>query len=374
MMKIILVTRKNWIGVSRLPAALHAAGFKVGALCPKGSYLSQSEYLDFCPAYDSGLSRRNVYRLLSEAVREWRPSFVMAGDEYGGWFLRYLCEGAEADVVDEDCVALVNASLGLYEQRIPLERKSMLGRIARSLEIDFPEEIVSPNAEQARDFAAQHGFPVVLKRDYTSAGLGVMVVRDAASLEDDFMAMSSKSAEVKDDFTIQRFIPGVPASVSYAAFHGKLLGAFAFAAESTHRDTGFTVTGHVLDSAPMIEATRRLVEYFGLSGLGGVDFMLEENGRAWLLEVNSRPTPTSHLGGLMGTDLCALLYAALTRREPPPPPPRRVQRFAVFPFAWRSDKGAVAEFDGFHDVPWNDPPLLAALVRDYASAFPSRTP
>ena len=45
----------------------------------------------------------------------------------------------------------------------------------------------------------------------------------------------------------------------------------------------------------MAEAVRRLVDRYGLSGFSGFDFLLSATGKATLLEVNPRVTPTAHL-------------------------------------------------------------------------------
>ena len=363
-MRLMIFSRKNWVGISRLPFALKQAGFEVGVVCPDGYYLSATAYADYKLPYASDMGRVELYGVLQRAFQDWSPDLVIPGDDTSVWFLRNACIKA-AETLSPPHLNVISQSLCKLEQREAVEMKTVLGAITDTLGIDFPAQLISPGLEEAIAFTQTHGFPVALKRDYTYAGLGVVICRDLRELRENHATVAEKSRQEKDDFALQQFIAGAPSSVSFSALNGKMLAAFAFRAEVTRNATGFTSIARIIENQTMITATEKLVSYFGYSGFGGLDFILDETDRPWLLEINPRPTPTSHLGTLVGADLCGALYVAMSGKAVPALAAKRVERIAMFPYAWVQETQTIGEFSGYHDVPWYDPPLLAMMVRDF---------
>lgn len=363
-MRLMIFSHKNWVGVSRLPFALKQAGFKVGVVCPAGSYLSSTGYADYKLTYELVAGREEIYKTLQRAFRDWQPDFVIPGDDPALWFLHNASARA-AEIIEAPYLNTIGLSLCNPELRRTLEQKTALGVIADTLGIDFPAQLISPSLEDTVAFAQRHGFPVVLKRDYTYAGVGVFICRDLQALRETYAAVSEKAKLEQDDFSVQRYVAGIPASVSFSALNGKLLAAFAFYAEATRSATGFTSIARIMENPTMIEAAGKLVGFFGFSGFGGIDLILDDTNRPWLLEINPRPTPTSHLGSLVGADLCAAFGAAMLGGEPSTVVGKRVERVAMFPYAWVQASHTIGGFAGHHDVPWHDPPLLAMLIRDF---------
>lgn len=116
------------------------------------------------------------------------------------------------------------------------------------------------------------------------------------------------------------------------------------------------------------DAARKIAEYFGLSGLHGLDFMRDADGAAWLIEINPRATPTSHLAFGEGRDLAAALLGAWVGW---PVAARQMaanwETVALFPQAWRRDPASPWLFSLYHDVPWEDVELVRALVAEEIS-------
>jgi hypothetical protein len=102
----------------------------------------------------------------------------------------------------------------------------------------------------------------------------------------------------------------------------------------------------------------------GVSGFVSFDFIAGEDGRAWLLECNPRPTQMLHLGPLVGVEPARALAAAM-RHEPisTVEKPVRDLSVAMFPQEWRRDPDSARLRDTYHDVPWDDPALVAAMLR-----------
>ncbi len=101
---------------------------------------------------------------------------------------------------------------------------------------------------------------------------------------------------------LQRRVPGRPCSIVFLA-DGRgaaIVGYNEIHVQGGSRAEPYRYTGAVTvadpGNAPAIErAVQALVVALGLVGLCGLDFMLDEEGRYWVLEINPRPTGTFEL-------------------------------------------------------------------------------
>ena len=109
--------------------------------------------------------------------------------------------------------------------------------------------------------------------------------------------------------------------------------------------------------------TERMVEALGASGFISFDFIVDDEGKAFLLECNPRPTQIMHLGHLVGLDLARSFREALQgERQAPCALPRGEREVAFFPQEWKRDPQSPALATAFHDVPWEDAALLRAMM------------
>ena len=100
----------------------------------------------------------------------------------------------------------------------------------------------------------------------------------------------------------------------------------------------------------MTKSAAHLVQRLGLSGFVGFDFMIHAgNGQAYLLEMNARPTQTSHIAQDGPTDMISALASpfTVTRRIPNIDSPI----VALFPKEiWRDPESCYLR-SAYHDVP-----------------------
>ena len=75
--------------------------------------------------------------------------------------------------------------------------------------------------------------------------------------------------------TLQDHIDGHPANRAVACWRGEVLAGTSVLALRTQQATGPATVVRVIDNAEMDEAVKRLVQRLGLSGLWGVDFVIE---------------------------------------------------------------------------------------------------
>jgi hypothetical protein len=122
----------------------------------------------------------------------------------------------------------------------------------------------------------------------------------------------------------------------------------------------------VVENAEITKAVERLVRELRLSGLLGFDFIIEEGtGVPWLIEMNPRATQMSHLNLGPGRDLPSCLRK-LFWNEPAADsaPDTRDTTLALFPQEWRRDPASEFLKRGYHDVPWGEPGLIRACLRE----------
>ena len=93
----------------------------------------------------------------------------------------------------------------------------------------------------------------------------------------------------------------------------------------------------VIDHPGMLAASRKVMKQLGLTGLVGLDFILDANGTAHLIEVNARATPTCRLALGRGRDPVKSLRACFP---------------GIGPSAERQDAvGRIIDLDAVEPVP-----------------------
>ena len=145
-----------------------------------------------------------------------------------------------------------------------------------------------------------------------------------------------------------------------ACLDGEMLGAVQAEVMQSDGPTGPSTVLRVVEHPEMLAAARAMVKRLRMSGLVGLDFILENGtGRAHLIEVNPRATPTAHLVSAEGIDLLASLRSVLGYAGPPPRTATyRDGCVALFPGEMERDPTGAMLDDAYHDVPWQAPDLV----------------
>ncbi len=315
-------------------------------------------------------------RLESLSAR-WRPDAIVPLDDMAAQLLRDL---ALAPRTSPGLRRLLVSSLGDPRHYRSACSRGLLVETAASLGVRTPGQRRIRDAAEARAAAADLGFPLMLKREGTCGGSGVMLVRDEAELAQAFHAAERK-ARVKramrrlfgfrafDDgsaLTLQAFVAGGLAMRTVACEAGHVLAGMSFAADRLDPPiTGSSTVIRPVDNAEMDEAARRLVAALGCSGFVSFDFLVSRDGRATLIEMNARPVGSGHLAARFGHDL----YGAWLKRFPGfsvsesrslEEAPRSV---ALFPKEMQRDPESPClrpGTDHLHDIPWDEPRIVAS--------------
>jgi biotin carboxylase len=232
----------------------------------------------------------------------------------------------------------------------------------------------------------RHPGPAVLKTDGSWGGRGVAVLRTEADgrrawremrrrpplaravkrlvMARDPWDLRTRLAGHRPTLSIQSYVAGRPANAAVACFEGTPLGAVQAEVVESDGPTGPSTVLRVIEHADMAYAVKSVVNHLELSGLCGLDFILDDEGRAHLIELNPRATPTSHLVAADGTDLLTALRTAFGHESPP----SRTARYAdgglvaLFPQELMRDPSSRYLEIAYHDVPAYAPELVAHVL------------
>ena len=385
--KILLIALETiWVSPARLPRALQAAGFEVGVACRESALLARTRHRDhFFP-----LPRKNPARALLAGIKTivsaWKPDLILPMDDRTTLFLTGLPERLAAEGDSSGLADLLRRSLGnpVSTREALSKRRTM--EVARELGVRVPACQTVESTAEIQKFAQEHGYPMVIKQSFGNSGNGVFIchneVEARAAWErsrpkdnarkrilnwrEQFRGRVIESSWLRSDrsVTVSQFIRGKCANSLAAAVGGRMLAALTAEVEQTnHNDTGPASVIRLTQNEEMRRFSEKMLNHWGLTGLIGFDFILDEARQAWLLECNPRSTSLGHLGVLVGEDLCAALYQGLISMPVMRTGKVKELMIAHFPQeSWRASDSPYFKL-AFHDVPTDDPDLLEALKK-----------
>nr|WP_282452722.1 ATP-grasp domain-containing protein [Lysobacter sp. CAU 1642] len=322
-------------------------------------------------------------RSLRRAIAASSADLLLPCDDAATAALAQLYRRLGDQVEHEPVRRLIARSLGTPPAASQASDRGALLALAAAQGVRVPEQATLDTESSLQSWGGRHGFPAVLKADGSWGGQGVAVVNSAAEASAAFRTLSRPRflpalrhwllrrnvshlqdwiLGVRPQITIQQFIAGVPANRAVACRQGTVLAGISAMAAQTAGATGPATVVRIMDHTGMNESTRRVVRGLGLSGLCGLDFVIEAaTGLDYLIELNPRATPTCHLPLGSRGDLPAALCSWLGGT----PMPTRADsicnpQIALFPGECLRDPHSPHLATAHHDVPWSTP----ALVRD----------
>ena len=379
---LLVATTARWFPTARLTIAMTQAGFSVEAVCPSGHPLEVTSAVKRNYRYD-GLT---PLRSFSQAIDASRPNIIVPGDDLAVKHLHELHQSAQSRSPMGTVQALIENSLG-DPQSFPLVfARAEFMELARAQGIRGPKTEVIAGGDDLKRWAADTGFPIVLKANETSGGDGVRIAHTLEEAERAFQRLASppllaralKRALLDRDSTLvaqsllrrrslvnaQVYVAGSEATSAVACWRGTVLASLHFQVIKKAQSAGHATVVRLIEHSEMTCAVEQIVRRLGLSGLHGFDFMLEAStGNAHLIEINPRSTQVGHLTLGPGHDLPAALYAALSG-EASKPVAKLTENctIALFPQEWIRDAASPYLRSAYHDVPWEETLLTRACV------------
>lgn len=388
--RVLLVCTLDWYHVALLAVRLSRTGFAVAALCPKRHALRHTAAVVHCFRY----TPRKPQRVLRDAIRSWDPVLVIPGDDAAVNLLTELhaecLKGFQED--DRRAAAIIERSFGSPAAVASVQNKAVFIGMARRLSLRVPDTTEVSGLESLSRHWQSATFPLVLKRDVSFGGAGVAFAHSPEEAALAYRRLTARPNLVtilrqmatalslkplrqslsRPGITVQACIDGRPANRAVLCWRGEVLGGVTVKAIETHPyPTGPATVVELTANDEIDAATREIVRELGLSGFCGFDFIIDESSqRPFLLEINARPTEATLLAASESSDLCRALARLLGADGDSASPPdaafsRAIEEgttVTLFPKEWirRQDSKHLAS--PHHNVPWDEPDLLAYAI------------
>ncbi len=381
--RVLLTTTVGWPSSARLVAAFAQLGFEVEALLPLGHVAGASRFLGRRYDYDPLFP----FAALGRALEQAQPDLVVPCDD------RALAHLLEAAWRLPQAAPLIARSLGDLASYPTLVARAAFIAAARALRIEAPQTVTVRSRDELGVALARFGGRGVLKADGSWGGDGVALLGnvDQAIAAWARLALSpSRARNLARAFLrrdrhflraalrppsigvcLQQFVAGTPATSAFACWKGRVIASIHMDVLETLHPHGPATVMRRVDCPDMEAAAVKLAERFGLSGLHGLDFIRDAEGRAHLIEINPRATQACAFALGEGHDLIAALAGCIV-------PSRRATRplltdnraIALFPQEWHRDPQSDWLHRAYPDVPWDDPGVLRACLGPDAPAPP----
>ena len=363
---LIVAAELNWISTSRMPGALHHAGFDVTVLAPRDALVTKSRYARRVGHFPNDCTYALWVSTLAAAVRVQAPALIVPGDDRSAGLLHKVITDPPPGLIPAlhaRLVELIERSLGDRRYYQVASNKFMLTEVAIAAGVAVPPQQVVNGAAEAIATARQLGYPAVLKRAPGSGAATIRIVGDDNEVAQ-FVADAPEWPVL-----VQKFINGRPAAFGAVALGGSMLaGITAIRLVTEPPQSGPATVYQLVDRPDVALCATKMIEALGLSGFVSFDFLLEDHTDIpYLLECNPRISVSSYIGTHFGADLSRELYRALAggHESGPhsPAAPIREQIVALFPQEWVRRPDSAALRSCVVDAPWDDPELFAATVK-----------
>lgn len=359
----ILCTAPKLAAPPRVAHALTRNGAEVCVVAPPDSYIALTQFKKadmLMPTAEISRKLPAIARVLAE---DFGAHSILAGDE--GAFIKLAELITQMDRLELSDTTREMISRSAPPAEMALRLVSDAAFICDKHEACAPpRSLANPAVADAVQFAESIGYPLMVKRDGFTCGLGVTRCEDKKQL---LAALQSANAQGAG-FAMQEFMPGPVFGVALSGVCGRVAAAFAF---EKHQTLGAHGVATVLKHDPrsdILDHARALYEHYGLNGFCGIDYIADASGAAHLLEINRCIVPKSHFSQVFGVDLAASMLSLL-RGEPIPAAQAPAHTYvALFPLEWYRDPQSAFLTSAHHDVPWHDPDVLAAMMQDVAKA------
>ncbi len=391
--KVLLFTCETWPMAALFADSLVGAGLEVGALSPSTHPLRSVSSVIFQRDYQHPLR----HALLAKAIGDMQPSLIIPCDDTAVAVLHEHHAACGADPAARARKALIEQSLGDPAHFEILRKKSDFIAFAKAQGVQVPTTLAIEDSADLAEKLRQGSWPKVLKADGWSGGRGTHVVRspdEAQAAYAEIARARGMAAMVKDSLragslmplyrtriapdanvTLQTFVPGRPVNRAVICWRGKVIAGRTFEAVRTMPNNGNATVVRLRDIPAVDQAVELLVERLGISGVAGFDFMHDDDtGATHLLEVNPRATTACYAAPKDMAPLAhafAALFPSLASRRAPAAAVRAPRTLiALFPQEIERDPESAYLVDGDHTVPWHEPALVEACLRQATQVTP----
>ncbi|WP_449431299.1 D-alanine--D-alanine ligase [Pseudomonas putida] len=197
-----------------------------------------------------------------------------------------------------ECLGIPYTGSGILASALAMD-KLRTKQVWQSLGIPTPRHAVLACENDCVEAGAELGFPLIVKPAHEGSSIGMAKVTCVQEL----VAAWKDAANYDSQVLVEQWIHGPEFTI--AVLRGQVLPPIAlgtphvfydYDAKYIANDTQYRIPCG-LDSVKeqeLIDLTARACNAIGIDGWGRLDVMQDEQGRFWLLEVNTAPGMTDH--------------------------------------------------------------------------------
>jgi len=197
-----------------------------------------------------------------------------------------------------ECLGIPYTGSGILASALAMD-KLRTKQVWQSLGIPTPRHAVLASESDCLKASTELGFPLIVKPAHEGSSIGMAKVNS----EQELVAAWQDAAKYDSQVLVEQWIHGPEFTI--AVLRGQVLPPIAlgtphvfydYDAKYIANDTQYRIPCG-LDSVKeqeLIDLTARACDAIGIEGWGRLDVMQDEQGRFWLLEVNTAPGMTDH--------------------------------------------------------------------------------
>ena len=197
-----------------------------------------------------------------------------------------------------ECLGIPYTGSGILASALAMD-KLRTKQVWQSLGIPTPRHAVLASEQDCVAASAELGFPLIVKPAHEGSSIGMAKVNS----EQELVTAWKDAAKYDSQVLVEQWIHGPEFTI--AVLRGQVLPPIAlgtphvfydYDAKYIANDTQYRIPCG-LDSVKeqeLIDLTARACDAVGIEGWGRLDVMQDEQGRFWLLEVNTAPGMTDH--------------------------------------------------------------------------------
>ncbi len=197
-----------------------------------------------------------------------------------------------------ECLDIPYTGSGILASALAMD-KLRTKQVWQSLGLPTPSHAVLASEQDCIFAAGELGFPLIVKPAHEGSSIGMAKVNSVDELVVAWKAASTYDSQV----LVEQWIQGPEFTV--ATLRGQMLPAIALGTPHTFydydakyvaNDTQYRIPCGLAPAKEqeLTELCARACDAIGIQGWGRVDVMQDQQGRFWLLEVNTAPGMTDH--------------------------------------------------------------------------------
>ncbi|MDE1166846.1 MAG: D-alanine--D-alanine ligase [Pseudomonas sp.] len=197
-----------------------------------------------------------------------------------------------------ECLGIPYTGSGILASALAMD-KLRTKQVWQSLGISTPHHAVLESEADCICAGRELGFPLIVKPGHEGSSIGMAKVTSVEELIGAWKAASTYDSQV----LVEQWIQGPEFTI--ATLRGQVLPPIALGTPHTFydydakyvaNDTQYRIPCGLSaeKEAELIDLTARACDAIGITGWGRLDVMQDEQGRFWLLEVNTAPGMTDH--------------------------------------------------------------------------------